>query len=335
MVIPVISSYVLQSLPAFVRNEIGETALRQANHAAGLDTELIESRNCFIPQQAVVSFVDAVARAAGDANLGLLLAPAMDVGRYGKFGRYILGAETLACALERSTEVIAYHSTYDRLSVTTRGDKVQYSYAFALSGADGYRTVACAAAGELLSVFRAYLGDDWRPLRVELDIDRPHDAHLFEDVFRCPVIFGTPAVAIVVAKHHLSASSDRGMQPIVTVEDVMRDRPRGAPRDLLDIAVEQIRAQVLAGTVLIENVARAMDTSVRTLQRELNRAGADFRSLATAARIQRASELLRHTDGSVTRVAAELGYASPAGFARAFRKATGFQPREFRKNTGT
>jgi len=36
-------------MPAFVRREMGETALRQANRAVGFDLELIESENCFIP----------------------------------------------------------------------------------------------------------------------------------------------------------------------------------------------------------------------------------------------------------------------------------------------
>ena len=72
------------------------------------------------------------------------------------------------------------------------------------------------------------------------------------------------------------------------------------------------------------------DTSIRTLQRELNRAGSDFRSLARAVRIGRAAELLRHTNGSITRVSAELGYSSRAHFARAFRRVTGSGQREFR-----
>lgn len=54
------------------------------------------------------------------------------------------------------------------------------------------------------------------------------------------------------------------------------------------------------------------------------------RFLANAARLQRAAELLRHTNGSITHVSAEMGYSSPANFARAFRKATGHGPREFR-----
>ena len=73
--IPVVSSHMLHGLPAFIRREMGEKALRQANRAVGLDLELIEGENCFIPHAAVIGFVEATGRAAGEANFGVLIAP--------------------------------------------------------------------------------------------------------------------------------------------------------------------------------------------------------------------------------------------------------------------
>lgn len=329
---PVISSHILHGLPAFVRQEIGERALLRANRAAGFDLELTEGRNCFIPHAAVVGFINAAAREADAPNLGLLIAPMMNAANYGSYGRYVLGADTLAQSIQRSTTALCYHSTGDRMSVAIVGDEARYRYVFALAGHAGYDMVAGAAAGVLLSLFRAYLPVDWHPLRVELDINRPRQTALFEDLFQCPVIFNAPAVTIVVERHHLSAAPRCASWPVVTIEDVARDRPGGAPRGLLEVVMEQIRAQVLTGSVSIDRVARPLGTSVRTLQRELDRVGTDFRSLTNAARLQRATELLRHTDGSVTRVSAEMGYSSPANFARAFQKATGRTPREFRSN---
>lgn len=328
--IPVISNRILHGLPAFLRHEIGERALLQANRAAGFDLELIEDRNCFIPHAAVVGFVNAAARAAGEPNLGLLLAPVMDVANYGSFGRYVLGADTLGQSIERAIAALCYHSTDDRMSVAIVGDEVRFSYDFALAGRAGYDIIASAAAGVLQSVLRAYLPVDWRPLRIELDIDKPRQPGLFEDFFQCPVLFNASAVTVVMERPHLSVAPRRVSWSMITIEDVARDRRGGAPRDLLDVVVEQIRALVLTGSVSIDSAAQSMDTSIRTLQRELNRAGTDFRSLANAARIERATELLRHTNGSITRVSAEMGYSSPANFARAFRKATGHGPREFR-----
>ncbi|ALA18030.1 MULTISPECIES: AraC family transcriptional regulator [Chelatococcus] len=330
--VPVISSYVLQGLPAFVRNEIGGSALQRANRAAGFDVELIEGRNCFISQRAVVAFINAIGRAAGEPDLGLLIAPGMNAAGYGSFGRYVFGAGNLGLAINRSIEALHCHSTGDRMAITVSADEVRYSYTFALARSEGYAPIASAAAGELLSLIRAYLPTSWRPLRIELDIEAPRRASIFEDTFQCPVIFNAPAVAVVFERHHLTAASKHISQPLITLADVVRDRPGAAPRSLLDVVIEQVRTQVFAGSVSLDDVARSMDTSVRTLQREIHRAGTDFRSLTTTVRIQRATELLRHTNGSITHISAELGYSSPAGFARAFRKATGVGPREFRSS---
>lgn len=328
--VPVISSHVLQGLPSFIRNEIGERALLRANCAAGFDVELIEDQNFYIPQQAMVAFVNAMARAVGDENLGLLLVPYMDVATYGSFGRFITQADTLGQAITRSIAALCYHSTLDRLAVATAGEEVRFSYVSPMAGHLGYGSVACAAAGELLSLFRPFLPDSWRPLRVELDIPTPCHMSAFEGVFQCPVIFNAPAVAVVVERHRLTAMSKRTPRTILTLADVARDRPGGAPRTLLDIARAQIRAQLLMGDVSIEEVARSMDTSIRTLQRELQYAGTDFRRLTSMIRIQRATEMLLDKNISITSISEDLGYSSPAGFTRAFRKATGLAPREYR-----
>ncbi|MFO1142146.1 MAG: helix-turn-helix domain-containing protein [Amaricoccus sp.] len=81
----------------------------------------------------------------------------------------------------------------------------------------------------------------------------------------------------------------------------------------------------------LDGTARALDVSRRSLQRALSREGTDFRSIANAIRARRAAELLRGTSASVTTIAAELGYSTPANFARAFRNATGLPPEAFRR----
>lgn len=123
---------------------------------------------------------------------------------------------------------------------------------------------------------------------------------------------------------------------LVTVEDLARARVECRKLNALrDIITEQIWSQVLAGKVSIDSAARSIDTSVRTLQRELNREGTDFRTLANALRIRRAIELLRGTDASITDISMALGYSAPAHFARAFHKATGMSPREFAQRSST
>lgn len=328
---PVISNHALYGIPELIRRELGERTLARATRVAGIDPELIQEQNFFIPHAAVLNLIDTAARAAGEANFGLFIAPQMSVTYYGTYGAYVLGAETLGGAINRAVGALGYHTIGDSMALVFSGDEARYSYGFALRGRPGYEHVVCAAAGVLASMGAYYLGPNWRPLRIELDIARPRHNAAFEDLFRCPVIFNAPTMTIVFGRHHLAAQRPwHGSDPIITIADVARDRRSTAPRDILGVIREQIRLQVLSGTVSIDNAARAMDISIRTLQRELNRQGTEFRALANAARTQRAVELLRHTDTPVTTIAMDLGYSASSNFSRAFRTATGLSPREFR-----
>jgi AraC-like DNA-binding protein len=328
---PVISNLTLHGLPQLVRHELGERALLRAVRAAGVDLEAIEGESCFIPHAAALTMIESVARAAGESNFGLLMAPQMDVANYGTYGQYIYAAETLGSAIGRAIEALPYHSTGDTMSLVTTGDEARFSYGFALAGDSGYAHVANVAAGALSSVCRHFLSDNWRPLRIELDIPRPHDPTPFEDMFNCPVVFDAPTMTVVFDRGSLDACApSRAAAPVVTIADVARDRRGAAPRDTLGVIREHIRLQVRSGSVSIDSTARAIGMSIRTLQRELNREGTDFRSLANAARAGRANELIRHTDISITRIAAELGYSTPANFSRAFRNATGVNPSALR-----
>lgn len=329
--IPVISNLTLAGLPQLIRRELGERALRRTVRAAGLDLEAIEGESCFVPHSAVLRLIETAARAAGEANFGLLMAPQMDVANYGTYGRYVYAADTLGAAIGRGIEALPYHSTGDTMALVMRGDEARYSYGFALAGSSGYAHVANVAAGALASVCRRFLSDRWRPLRIELDIPRPRHAARFEEMFRCPVVFDAPIMTVVFDRGHLGARGPApAASPLLTIADVARDRRAGAPRDPLGVIAEHIRLQVRGGSISIDSTARAMDVSVRSLQRQLNRDGTDFRSLVNLARAGRADELLRHTDASITRIAAELGYSSPANFARAFRSATGQNPSALR-----
>jgi transcriptional regulator GlxA family with amidase domain len=114
---------------------------------------------------------------------------------------------------------------------------------------------------------------------------------------------------------------------------VARARLEPASRaDLTGVVAAQVGAQVLAGAVSIDSTARALDTSIRTLQRALHRDGTDFRTLANAVRVRRAQELLAGTSASITEIATALGYSAPANFTRAFRKTTGLGPQDFRRS---
>lgn len=332
---PLICMTAMAGGPELVRAAYGETVLAKANRDIMLDTDVIADNDCFIPHATMVGFVDAVAKHAGDGDLGLVLAPHLSISNYGCWGAYILGAPTLGGAINRLIGAMGLHSRGDRASLLPGKDVARLCYSSAARPLAGYRHLAPGVAGVLTSLCRAYLGPAWLPLRIELDIPGPRHGSRFEDVFACPVVFGAPIVAVCLKTAELGARpSLHRAAPLVLLEDVARARLRRTDSDKRLCAItEYVWTQVLSGAVSIESTARALDTSVRSLQRDLNSEGVAFRTLVTAARSQRGMHLLHGSDMSITAIAAHLGYASPAHFARAFRASTGHSPSEYRRTT--
>lgn len=329
------SVMVLAGVSGLVRSAFGDRILQQAKQAVMLDIEAIEHHECFVPQLVVTEFLWEIERRAKDANLGLLAAPYLSISSYGRWGKYVLAADSLGEALARAASSLAYHSTGDRMQMTIDGPIAKIRFATATHGRRGYAHVATGTAAVVLSLIRAYLGAGFIPYRIELDVPRPPTGTPFEDTFLCPVVFDAPAVSVCIDAALLKQAA-RAPAPtaLITIEDVARALadPQGMASSYLGVVVSYLRAQVEAGAVSIDGTARAMGTSVRTLQRVLRRDnGVDFRELANVIRLRRAEELLRGTSVSITQIAMDFGYSSPANFSRAFRKACGLAPHEYRQ----
>jgi AraC-like DNA-binding protein len=86
-----------------------------------------------------------------------------------------------------------------------------------------------------------------------------------------------------------------------------------------------------SGKPSLQEAARALGHSPRSLQRRLAEEGKSFRGEREAARIRAARELLRHGEAKIAAVAAEVGFASAQHFSARFRAVTGMSPREFRR----
>jgi len=331
-----ISVTALAGVPAMVRHAFGETVLRQANRAAMLDIELIEDRDCFIPHVTMTEFLREVERRTKEAHLGLMIAPHLSFASYGCWGDYVLSAETLGAAVTRAAATLDYHSCGEVITLSVEQGMARFRYVSAARGSSAYVHVAAGAVAVMLDLCRAFAGPAWKPVRIEFNIARPSGAVAarFEETFGCPVVFDAPAVAISFPARLLTAPRARApVRRLITVDDLARARLEPASRgDLVGVVAAQIWTQVLAGSLSLDGAAHALDISTRTLQRVLKDKGTDFRSLGNHIRARRAGELLMGTTASVTDIAAELGYSAPANFARAFRKATGLAPEDFRRS---
>ena len=87
-----------------------------------------------------------------------------------------------------------------------------------------------------------------------------------------------------------------------------------------------------AGYPKIGLAAEIVGTSVRDLQRRLDRIQTTYSKMVDTLRIERALRLLQETDLKILDIALILGYQDASNFARAIRRMTGASPRDLRRS---
>lgn len=159
--------------------------------------------------------------------------------------------------------------------------------------------------------------------------------------------------ALAPARFHFNPAAAPGLRVIMPAalldqplplanDDVMRDidarctalgrtPPRsdvGWPAYIMAALRETQGAQVT-----LEDIARRVNVSARTIDRHLKKEGIGFRELSDKVRFERACDLLCMPGSSVTEVAAQLGFSDAANFSRAFKRVLGMSPGEYQRNS--
>lgn len=160
----------------------------------------------------------------------------------------------------------------------------------------------------------------------------PHAAE-YELVFAPRCTFGAP---------HLAARFPAGnlTWPVRRDEVALRQFLAGAPASITTLyrreralalrVREQLRA-ALPEPVTLAEVARTLALSPRTLHRRLEEEGTSLRAIRAALRRDLAVEWLTKSRRTLSAIAAELGFADPSAFYRAFAAWTGEAPRHYRQ----
>jgi AraC-like DNA-binding protein len=99
--------------------------------------------------------------------------------------------------------------------------------------------------------------------------------------------------------------------------------------------LEQLRREIaralVKGEIGIEHLAKAIGTSVRTLQRRLKDAGVTYADLQNDVRKTMALNLLENETLALAEIAFSLGYSEVSAFNHAFRRWFGESPGDYRR----
>jgi AraC-like DNA-binding protein len=325
-----VSATALHGFPEAIRAELGPFAERRAFRNAGLTPDVLAFENAFIPEQALVTFIDSTAREAGIQHLGLVLAPHLTLAGYGTWGRYLLESETLGESLVRLKSLMPLHHSCSTPRVDTESGLTWIHYELTTMARRGYANFAFCVAGILINFVRKYTGTGWQPEVVALNIPSPRRKAEIEECFACPIMFDARHVSIGFGSDFLGARRrlPEPEQP-TTLSDVRRARCGVPPNDLNGAVQELVRVQVRSRAVSLDAAAAALGYGMRRLQRALDREGTSFREITRRVRLATAKELLAHTSLPLSAIGRDIGYADPAHFTRAFRRDAGCSPTQY------
>jgi AraC-like DNA-binding protein len=186
----------------------------------------------------------------------------------------------------------------------------------------------------VLTIARHGTATRMRPLRLELERPRA-SAKALERHFGCPVIFGATRNTIVFR------SSDAQLPFVTQNAELLAMLAPQLDQELQrhngqQTFPEQVRATIqkkLSGRrPRMQEIARELRISSRTLQRRLQDTGSSFQQVLEQARHELARHYLTNSLLELNEAAYLLGYEDAGSFIRAFRAWEGVPPAHWRRS---
>ena len=187
------------------------------------------------------------------------------------------------------------------------------------------------AVGVLARICSALLGTHWKPRGIHFTHAAPADVSLHRRVFGCPIVFDSDFNGIVCVAADLETPNPAADPALVRYAESLAEPLNVSGPDAV---VQEVRRAVYLLLPLerasVEQVAEHLHLSARTLQRQLESAGATFSELVEEVRHNLAVRYMANPSYRIGRVAALLGYTRQASFTRWFVAHFGMTPRAWR-----
>ncbi|NPU94649.1 MAG: helix-turn-helix domain-containing protein [Gammaproteobacteria bacterium] len=172
------------------------------------------------------------------------------------------------------------------------------------------------------------------PRTLYLQNPQAADAQLITDIFgTTPVLFEQPLDGFDLKLENLDFHVGKANQRLFSMSEKRADnllmRLRAHDRIAKEISTH-VMEMLESGSPGIEDVAKRMNCSGRTLQRRLAERNLNYQMLLDNIRKDMAIELLSTTALPITQIALRTGFADDSTFHRAFKRWTGASPGAYR-----
>lgn len=303
---------------------------------AGLTLHQIEDPGVRFRVQHQISFLNFAADALEDDLLGFHLAQSPDLRELGLLYYVSASSETLSIALQRAAR---YSSIINEGVALKYIDDKEITIAFQYVGVSRHKDrhqIECFMT-LLIRLCRQLTGHRVVPSRVSLTHRRNNSSIELDKFFGVNIEFGGAVDEVAFAptiKETPVVSADPYLNKylIAHFEEALSRRPTN--RGSFELRVENAIVPLLPhGKVRMNEIARQLGVSPRSLTRQLSIEGLSFSDVLEDLRSDLAKRYLAEEDPSISQIAWLLGYQEVSAFTHAFKRWTGTTPREARSHT--
>lgn len=172
------------------------------------------------------------------------------------------------------------------------------------------------------------------PKRVQFINPSPVNKADFDTFFACPVAFGGEFTEVVWPVDLLQTplrSPDLVMRSMLDQQAQLLLKQVRAGDEYIPGLQRAIQESVTAGLPTLNEVAKRLLLSTRTLQRRLAEGGSSFRDELERVRVEMAKNCLHTGELSLADIANILAYNDQSAFTHAFKRVTGLTPARFQR----
>ena len=325
-------------IPSSIKGRLEDLGVRPAEvlRQAGLPQDLFDQEKIVLGTEDFFAFYRGLERAGGDPAIGLKLGTEQRIERYDPVAIAAVSARSFRDALGRLARYKQLNCP-EEIQLQEQGEetRVHFRWMLAVEAEPPFLEDLCFAW--IVGIARRGSGGAVRPLRIELG-GPERSAGLYEEHLGCPVRAGCGTSAAVFStadldRPFLTHNADLLAALIPQLENELSQAP--VPKALGDQVKGILKRQLAGRRPAIEDVAKELRLSARTLQRRLAGDGATFQQLIQQSRRELARHYLLHSTLELNETAYLLGYEDAHSFFRAFQGWEGTPPGEWRARNTT
>ena len=272
----------------------------------------------------------------GIQGLGFHVAKHTHVTDLGLFGYAMLTAPTIGKALEIGVRYNRRFSEFTDCTIESLRDGVAFRF-FVRGSLMPYTAIQLEQWMAIAWHFLAQLSPDIQGgdlKKVHLSYTAPKYSKLYQQYYGASILFEQPFSEFVFEKKFLTRSI--GTASVAAGEILAQQCDRVFSQlkregGIVDAVRREIMKNVGSDRASLNDVAKSLALSSRTLRRRLLEKGTSFKKIALDVRMALAKEYVYGTDMSNEEISYALGYAQTSAFYRSFQRWHGITPSKMRK----